>query len=107
MNIDEKRAYDRNYYHTKVDKKRKLNLTNQRRARVRSMLDDYLSNKSCVDCGITDRRVFEFDHVAGIKELEISNAMRHGWSWERLLKEIAKCEIRCANCHRIRHYSSD
>ena len=26
-----------------------------------------------------------------------------GFSWKAIMKEIQKCEIVCANCHRIEH----
>jgi len=44
--------------------------------------------------------VLEFDHVRGTKSGNISEMMRGGFSWKRVLEEIEKCEIRCANCHR-------
>ena len=55
----------------------------------------------CVDCGNTDPRVLEFDHI-GVKAMDISRAIRNCWSEENLLKEITQCEVVCANCHRIR-----
>jgi hypothetical protein len=28
-----------------------------------------------------------------------------GFSWKAIMKEIQKCEVVCANCHRIRTYA--
>lgn len=58
-------------------------------------------DKPCADCGGTfPPECMDFDHVRGRKLLCI------GQSWnlsaERLEREIAKCEVVCANCHRIR-----
>ena len=69
--------------------------------RNRSYVDNYLKTHPCVDCGNTDIRVLEFDHVRGIKEGHISHSVKNAWSMERLKNEIEKCEIRCCNCHRI------
>ena len=54
----------------------------------------------CVDCGERDIRVLEFDHVRGKKVANISTLATTGSCWRRIAEEIAKCEIRCANCHR-------
>lgn len=63
---------------------------------------DYLKNHPCVDCGETDIRVLEFDHVRGIKVIGITKAIQTGW--DVLLNEIPKCDVRCANCHRKKTY---
>jgi hypothetical protein len=63
----------------------------------------YLLRHPCVDCGEVDTRVLEFDHVRGRKSAAISFLVRIGYPWQRIVKEIAKCEVRCANCHRLRH----
>jgi hypothetical protein len=42
----------------------------------------------------------DFDHI-GSKEANISALMSRS-GLDRLVKEIAKCEVVCANCHRIR-----
>ena len=62
---------------------------------------DYLKTKFCVDCGYSDYRALDFDHVRGEKLFSIAN----GWCrpWSEIEKEIAKCDIRCRNCHAIRH----
>lgn len=70
-------------------------------ARNREYVDNFLKDKKCVDCGNSDVRVLEFDHVRGIKKGHISHAIRNAWNLNKLKAEIDKCEIRCCNCHRI------
>ena len=64
-------------------------------------LYDYLLQHPCVDCGQTDIRVLEFDHVRG-KSASITNLLKNTAPWETIEAEIAKCEVRCVNCHRIK-----
>lgn len=76
-------------------------------ARVRNyrIVLDYLLDHPCLDCGEADPIVLDFDHRDdAVKEFNIAEAPRRGVSASRLLKEIAKCDIRCANCHRRRTY---
>ena len=65
----------------------------------------FLADKHCTDCPETDPLVMEFDHVRGNKRSSISRMLRH-CLWSTILTEIAKCEIRCANCHRRRTVQS-
>jgi hypothetical protein len=59
-----------------------------------------LSERACVDCGENDPVVLDFDHVKGDKICDISRMVGCGFRIWKIEKEIAKCEIRCANCHR-------
>ena len=68
----------------------------------RHKLHAYLSSHPCVDCGETDIRVLEFDHVRGDKTLDIAKLLNRAISWKAIEDEIAKCEVRCVNCHRIK-----
>lgn len=65
-------------------------------------LHTYLSSHPCVDCGETDFRVLEFDHVRGNKYANITRLLNNAIDWKTIEAEIAKCEVRCANCHRIK-----
>jgi len=61
-----------------------------------------LKNKPCTDCKKEyPSYVMDFDRLSD-KKFQISFAAKHGWAKEKILKEISKCEIVCANCHRIR-----
>lgn len=53
----------------------------------------------CVDCGLDDVRVLEFDHVDRNTK---SNCVSQCKSFDELLKESAKCVMRCGICHRRR-----
>jgi len=69
------------------------------RARNQQMLTAYFGLHACVDCGEADPTVLEFDHVRGKKLANVANMVRNGIQWSRIEMEIAKCEVRCANCH--------
>lgn len=55
----------------------------------------------CVDCGNTDIRVLEFDHLDN-KDENVSDMLRAEVNVEKIKDEILKCDVVCANCHRIR-----
>lgn len=58
----------------------------------------------CQDCGMFPKQpeVLDFDHVRGQKVTEVS-LMRNS-TLEALVEEIEKCDVVCANCHRIRTF---
>src|SRR5437762_1658663 len=70
-----------------------------RRAEVGQKIIEYLREHPCVDCGERDIVVLEFDHI-GDKVADISVYAGSGRTWARVMAEIEKCEVRCANCHR-------
>lgn len=59
----------------------------------------YLREHLCVDCGEKDIVVLQFDHVRGKKVKAVSYMVYNCYSWERIKREIEKCDVRCANCH--------
>ena len=86
---------NRQYY---LDKARKRNKVI--RMQIRTHIWNYLSSNCCIDCGENDPVVLEFDHVRDKKFTISSFARNH--TLKDVSEEIAKCEVRCANCHRRR-----
>lgn len=67
----------------------------------KAILDAYKAKTPCVDCKqCFPAECMDFDHVYGQKSFNISLGFNH--SEEKLKEEMAKCQLVCANCHRIR-----
>ena len=100
-------AHNKKYYqeHAKAMRRASGSAQSKRKKKIKKWLRGYLETCECTDCGTTDVRVLEFDHVRGVKDKEISRLVNDGYSRQRLYKEIAKCDVVCANCHRIRTYA--
>lgn len=74
----------------------------KRRERNRQFVRAYLEKHPCVDCGEARWQVLEFDHVRGSKLNNIAWMVSGTYSIVVISKEIAKCQVRCANCHRLK-----
>lgn len=77
----------------------------RRSVRARRVLQQhvatYLRDHPCIDCGEDDLRCLEFDHQdPALKLNEVSKLVSLALPWKRVLAEIDKCDVRCANCHR-------
>ena len=58
----------------------------------------------CKDCGgVFHHSAMDFDHVRGKKSFQVSDACAH--TIAALYEEIAKCDLVCSNCHRVRTYT--
>lgn len=66
-------------------------------------LNEYKIKRGCSRCGITDPRVLDFHHKKGEDKLFTIGGFRRAVGFERIKNEVAKCEVLCANCHRITH----
>jgi hypothetical protein len=72
-----------------------------RRREIRAFVWQWKVDHACVDCGESDPRCLDFDHrEPSEKVFELSNSAAVTRSLDTVTHEIAKCDIRCANCHR-------
>lgn len=93
-------AYWRKYYAINKARHQKRNRKNHqiRKAEIDAVLLSYLRSHPCVDCSEDDIVVLHFDHVKG-KSANISAMRCSMYSVEAIMAEVARCEVRCANCH--------
>jgi hypothetical protein len=67
----------------------------------------HLAESACVDCEETNLFVLEFDHVSESKKDSVSRMIldRRGYTVGDVKDEIAKCEVRCSNCHSVKTHA--
>ena len=100
--IIRKQSYQNNRQH--YLEYEKIN-TPKRRKGNRRFITEFKTNKPCKDCNkIYPPYVMDFDHLRD-KEFGLSKTLSYQWGKERVIREIEKCELVCANCHRERTYS--
>lgn len=84
----------------------------QKRRVTARMFVRALKDNPCTDCGVKYHySVMQFDHVRGIKKMDINRMVHNRYAIDSIKKEVAKCELVCANCHAyrtwLRHNSGD
>jgi len=98
MRVENKRHYEAN-------KKDYLARKLKRQKEIGALIKAYKQeHPTCSDCE-QDHPYWrlDFDHLSkATKTAELSNVAKRGWSNARVLEEIAKCQLVCANCHRDR-----
>ena len=97
-------AYGREHYARNRSAYQANGRKNKRRYRKqnRQLLLDYLTGQSCIDCGESDPLLLDFDHRDGTHKLDEVGGLIGTGQWGKVAAEIAKCDVRCGNCHRKR-----
>ena len=91
-------------YHCSSEQKDKtLDRSRQRQNLLRREIERIKTEAVCMDCEIDyPHFMLDFDHREGVDKItNVSNVSLFS-SLQKMLDEIAKCDIVCANCHRLR-----
>ena len=96
---DKRRAYAREYYaRTQPKRVERIKLYQQKRLLE---IQNIKEASPCTDCGQHyPYYVMDFDHREN-KSFGLARAIMYT-GWQKILKEIKKCDLVCANCHRKR-----
>ena len=105
MDKETARQYSREHYQRNKEKY-KAKGHNHEKA-MRQMVIDLKDGQPCTDCGGSfPHYVLDYDHLdPADKEDCVGTMVARGLSKKRIVDEIAKCELVCANCHRIRTHA--
>ena len=97
------REYQRSWLSKNRETQRKRVNDNNKKLKKRNAeyICNFLSANPCVVCSESDIVVLDFDHIdPKTKYKTISEMIRTASSLEKIIEEIAKCQVLCANCHR-------
>ena len=96
-------TYNRWYRATARGQAKHKEFERQRAAQKLSAISTLKLEVGCADCGyVEDPVALDFDHVADDKVEGVARMVSKHLSIEDILGEAEKCEVVCANCHRIR-----
>ena len=94
--------YGKKWY--QKNKQRQLDANAKVKARKKKEWVEYKATLACAKCGNNHPAVLDFHHPdPSKKEGNVVRLMSSGY-YKRAYKEIEKCIVLCANCHRIHHY---
>ena len=87
-----------------LNRKKHLSYIYNIKKRTRKCILEFKKKGNCADCGLSGKifpEVLEFDHL-GDKKFNISEYHYFTSGINKVKEEIGKCDLVCANCHRIR-----
>lgn len=98
--------HQRRFYH--ANKKKVQGWVKRRHDQLNDLIADIKADAKCKVCGENHPACLVFRHRnPEEKSANISCLGKKGWSKERILEEIAKCDVYCSNCHLKLHWDND
>lgn len=73
-------------------------------SRIHEWIISFKVQRGCGSCGIVDQRVLDLHHPDENKKNFTVAYFRRGLGFDKIMREVEKCEVLCANCHRILHW---
>ena len=93
--------YTRHHYKSNKEYYSTRNKTH--REEMKKWMADIKSDLQCIKCREATLMCLDFHHRdPGLKDCSIYQAIRR-WGKKRIIEEISKCDVLCANCHRKEH----
>jgi hypothetical protein len=103
---DKRRDYQREYMQRwyQANKAKHIGYVRNRDNKIDVWFKEYKRSLCCEVCGENHPACLEFHHLDPTQKSFSVSQRRNRPSLEKLIEEIAKCRVLCANCHRKEHY---
>lgn len=78
----------------------------RRKREIAAWVKNLKIGRQCERCGYDHPAALDWHHRPGEEKLfSVCKAPERGAGRTKILAEVAKCELICANCHRVEHFS--
>jgi transcription elongation factor Elf1 len=102
--LEYSQRWNKRYY--QENKNKEIKRVGSRKSDIGKWFAEYKSGLSCEKCGEREVVCLDFHHISEAnKDFNLGHIKSWGWGKERIKKELAKCTVLCANCHRKVHAS--
>lgn len=102
-NRERLRIYGNKWYI--ANRQKQKDFVSNRKKRLRSWFEEYKKTLKCSRCPEDHPACLDFHHLDSNEKLDcVSNIEGRGWGLKKLMEEINKCVVLCANCHRKLHW---
>ena len=98
------RAQEKQHYQESRERRESVRMTADYQRITNIRLVDEARQVGCKKCGEKRPYVLDFHHRNGDEKVETINHMIKSASAQTLQRELEKCDVLCANCHREFHY---
>ena len=99
----ESRSAKNSKYYQKNRASIQVNVTNRRLAKRTAWLE-YKKTLCCVKCGQNHPAALDFHHIVYDPNNRKLSALLRNNAYNKILAEVKKCIVLCANCHRVHHF---
>jgi transcription elongation factor Elf1 len=87
------------------NRKKVVERVKERKIKIRKWFNEYKEKLSCLKCGENHPATIDFHHLEE-KDHQVTHMVHYGYSIEKIKKEMDKCQVLCANCHRKLHWEN-
>ena len=95
-------AYGRQWY--KTNRTKLCQSATDRKIAMRHWFAELKSKLQCIQCGFDHPAALVFHHRDPSQKNGNISVVVFSWEKKRILKEIEKCDVLCANCRRVLHF---
>jgi len=96
------KAYSAAYYQKTKEKTKQR--TKEKKLSLRKEWKAFKATLCCIKCGFNHSAALDFHHIDPSTKTRSVNSLVSDGRYALAMKEVEKCAVLCANCHRIHHH---